>query len=359
MQTETQDTGTDLAAAETIDAKVVEESPPSGVPAAPPKRRGWIGAFFGGAVAAIFGFALAQYVPNGWPFAAISDLSAHVSAQQVQIAALQSELAKIPLKATTDPTVLDRIAALESQSAPDVSQIENRLIDLQSRLTAIELTPTDGSAASIAALKTEVQDLRNAGMVGGAELAAATEAGLQEAQKAAAAVTANAEQLAKTARNLAAFGQLQMAYDTGAAFAGALTELASEIDPIPAVLSVNAATGLPTLNVLKADFPAAARLALDAALRNQLGQSWSERATNFLRSQTGARSLNPREGLDPDAILSRAEAALNAADLKTVLTELDALPPDAQPALAAWRAKAETRIAANDAIAVIAAKLGE
>ena len=81
-------------------------------------------------------------------------------------------------------------------------------------------------------------------------------------------------------------------------------------------------------------FPTAARAGLEAALRADMGSSWTERATNFLRAQTGARSLDPREGDDPDAILSRAEAAVSAGDLATALTEIAALPEPAQTAMA-------------------------
>jgi len=74
---------------------------------------------------------------------------------------------------------------------------------------------------------------------------------------------------------------------------------------------------------------------------------------NFLRSQTGARSLAPRDGDDTDAVLSRAEAALRQGDLATTLTELDALTGDPAAAMAAWRAQAETRMAALAALTVL------
>ncbi|MBV5276525.1 hypothetical protein JZU56_01410, partial [bacterium] len=68
----------------------------------------------------------------------------------------------------------------------------------------------------------------------------------------------------------------------------------------------------PSAQALQASFPDSARTALEAALRANMGESWSERVGNFLRTQVGVRSLTPRDGPDPDAILSRAEAALTA-----------------------------------------------
>ncbi len=77
------------------------------------------------------------------------------------------------------------------------------------------------------------------------------------------------------------------------------------------------------------------------------------RFSAFLRTQLGTRSLEPKAGDDADSVLSRAEAALRQGDIATALTELDALPEAGQPALAEWRAQAETRKAALDAGAVL------
>ena len=89
-----------------------------------------------------------------------------------------------------------------------------------------------------------------------------------------------------------------------------------------------------------------------------MGESWTSRVSAFLRNQTGARSLTPREGNDPDAVLSRAEAALGAGDLATVLKELAALPPEGQTAMAAWQARCVTRQAAISAVQSLSASVG-
>jgi hypothetical protein len=84
-----------------------------------------------------------------------------------------------------------------------------------------------------------------------------------------------------------------------------------------------------------------------------------DRIATFLRNQTGARSLTPRDGMTTDAILSRAEAAVRRADLDAALTELDDLPPAPAAAMADWRAQLETRQAALAALADLAARLGQ
>ena len=119
-------------------------------------------------------------------------------------------------------------------------------------------------------------------------------------------------------------------------------------------LGDRAATGLPSVTQLRETFPAAARAALESALRANMGESWTDRVSSFLRSQTGLRSLTPRQGDDPDAILSRAEAALATGDVAAALTELETLPDSAKPPLADWTAQARIRTEGAAALAAMA-----
>jgi hypothetical protein len=106
---------------------------------------------------------------------------------------------------------------------------------------------------------------------------------------------------------------------------------------------------VPTLTALADAFPDAARAALDAAIRAEAGEGAMDRFTAFMRVQTGARSLEPREGGDPDAVLSRAEAAVRAGDLPAALAELSALPEAGLSEMAGWTQAAETRLQALEA----------
>jgi hypothetical protein len=320
-----------------LEAAPVAPNDPSPKPA--PARNGWAGPVLGGFIAATAGFALAQFVPNGWPLQDTAALQTALADQQKQTTALQAALDKLAQRpaTTTDQTVLDRIAALESAKPADVAPLEQQLNDLQSRLTALESMPI-GPAASPEMLATQK---------------AAADKVLAAAQATAAQITADAEKSAKAAEAQAALGQLQAALESGAPFATTLPTFAN----LPAILTDNAESGLPTLASLQTSFPPAARAALEAALRANMGESWSDRVTNFLRTQTGARSLTAREGTDPDAVLSRAEAALNTGDLATTLTEITALPSESQVALADWQAQATKRQAAVDAVAALAAAM--
>lgn len=335
------------------------KSDPVAAPTPPPtqpRKGGWLGPILGGVIAAGAGYGVAQYVPNGWPLQDTSALQAALTAQQQETAALKTQLTELATG------LAPRLAALEATAAPDLTPLDTRVTALESRLTAIEALPTDGSGASSAALaaqdaaikqmQAQLQALQTATP---AVDTAAAEAFLKDAQDAAAKIKADAEAVAKTAEARAALGRLQAALDSGAAYASALPALGQ----VPEILINNAETGLPTLAALQNSFPEAARAALEAALRANMGESWTDRVTSFLRTQTGARSLAPREGSDPDAILSRAEAALATGDLATTLTEISALPAEAQTALQGWRTTAETRMAAQQAVADLAATIGE
>ncbi|AWX92777.1 hypothetical protein DPM13_05185 [Paracoccus mutanolyticus] len=76
---------------------------------------------------------------------------------------------------------------------------------------------------------------------------------------------------------------------------------------------------------------------------------------NFLRVQTGARSVEPREGSDPDAILSRANAAVEAGAIATALDEIATLPQSGQNAMKSWTDRARIWVDANTALAELAA----
>ncbi len=323
-----------------LEAPPVMASEPIRATPLPARRPGWLAPILGGVIAAGLGYGLAQYLPGGWPLQDTSALQAALTAQQAETESLKaqvSELAARPV-AGPDSDLEARVAALADRAAPDIAPLQQQIAALEQRMTAVEAMPVSANAPSAAALAAQK---------------AATEAVLKQAEDTAAKIKADAEATAKAAEARAALGRVQAALDSGSAYASALPPLGE----VPAVLVENAETGLPTLAALQDGFPAASRAALEAALRANMGESWSDRVANFLRTQTGARSLTPQEGNDPDAILSRAEAALVAGDVATALAEIAALPPEAQRALTDWQAMAQKRQAAVAAVAGLAAAM--
>jgi len=320
-----------------------------------------VGILIGAAIAAGAGYGVQRYLPQQAAFDPAA-LEARLTAAEAEAQTLRADLTRLsdtaqitpPPAPAADPALLDRIAALEAAQMPDLAPLAARLDGVEANLAALANLPSETgvSPAALAAMQAEVAALKSqdSGMSGElTTLVADVEGRLTEAEARAAELTAQATAIAAAATRTAALAQIGAALDSGLPYSAALTALGGEA--LPEVLSANADTGLPSVATLRAAFPEAARLALEQALRANPGTSWTDRVGTFLRNQTGARSLAPRDGTDPDAILSRAEAALARADVPAALTEVAALPPESQAALAGWMALAQQRLDAQAALA--------
>lgn len=371
---------------------VVFDAPPpaSETPPPPPPRvvevrrgPGAVPLVLGGLFAAVLGFGVAQVVPQGWPLAGIETLQTRVAEQEAELRrqaeALAAAVADRPAAPDLGPVeaaladLASRLAALEQRPAPapapDLSAEVQALAD---RLSILESLPpgtggTGGDPAALAAvmrdlaaLRAEVAAQQGTQAAAAADVAAAAEAAraaLAEAEAEAQRLKAEAEAAAQATLMRAAAGRVLAALDSGAPMAQALDELVAGGIPVPADL-LAVADGAPTLMALQSGFPDAARAALEASLRAEMGDTTLDRLGSFLRTTTGARSLTPREGTDPDAVLSRAEAALREGRLADALAEAAALPEAGRAALAEWEAQARRRLAAEAAARDLAAGTG-
>ncbi|MHC0051998.1 COG4223 family protein [Actibacterium sp. D379-3] len=352
-----------------------EEIPePEPIPASAPKRRGgflgmFAGTLTGGILAAVLGFAAAQYLgPDAWPFGKSKgeETAALIAAQNQQIDTLTMQLTELKgiVAARAEVDVTPQLNALQDSVTAEIGavsgQIDSVAADLQAvdtRLTEIEKRPIAAGAdisGAVAAYEKELDAMRN-------ELAAQRAHNDELGAKVAAAADAATAEIAAAATHAkqlearAAMMRIMAALEAGGGFASALDSLGDA--EVPAALVENAQTGVPTLTMLQAAFTDPARAALAASLRARAGDNAGDRMSAFLRTQIGARSLTPREGDDPDAILSRAEAAVQAGDLDAALTEIAALPDAGQAEMADWVAQARTRLDALAAADTLAASL--
>lgn len=325
-------------------AEVVADPPaPEPIVAKPAKRRGFAPLLLGGMIAAALGagatYYAARYSAPATDGSGVAALSDRLTAQDAQIATLTETLAALPGPSGSDEATAQ---ALEDITARQQA-LEASLKDLSARIERIENTPV-GTAGGTAL-----------------DVAAATEAATKAARLAeeeAAKLKAEAEAATRRATLVAATGQLAAALETGTALQPALDLLAQSGVTIPAGLA-DVAQGAPTLRALRDTFPPAARDALALSLRETADGSLWSRFSAFVRSQTGARSLTPVAGTDPDAILSRAEAALTAGDLAAALTEIAGLPPEGQARMAEWAGLAGKRLAALSAMATLTGEVGQ
>jgi len=319
---------------------------PAAVPAQQPqqvivRKGGFVPMIFGGAVAAVIGFGLAHSglldgvaIPgSGGSQEQIADLTQHISAQDSTLSELTQRL--LALENTPTPEVTDAV-----DPTPMFDDLTTQIAELAQRINALEDRPvgeasgtSDEAAAAIASARSELDEIRQTLEAQRAEIAALTEEAAREEEA--------AQMTARAAMQRAALTRIQTALDSGTGYLEALTDLRDTDLAVPQPLVDQAERGVMTLNALQSSFPDAARDALRAARQESGGSGVGE----FLQTQLGLRSLEPRDGDDPDAVLSRAEAALRAGRLADTLTELQVLSDAAQAALAQWTAQAETRLA--------------
>lgn len=333
-----------------VDAQPPEQAPQ---PTAPTSKGAGIipSALIGGGIAALLGFAIAEtdVLDPLLPWA-----EAEVSVEMVEqltddLKALNAKVDGIAIPDLGDleqavaglDASVDALGGLE----PALDDLNARVAALDERLTALEKAPlTEGvSEAAIAAYEAELAAAREeiqaqkteiANMIGSA----------QDAR-------ASAEASARAALARTALAELRAALDAGAGYAGQIAVLRDGGVEVPAALAASAATGVTTLAALQQDFPPVARAALADLRAADPGDGG---LGSFLTRHLGARSVTPRDGDDPDAVLSRAEAALRGGDMAAALNELSALPPEAEPALAGWVDRARERadtLAAAEALA--------
>ncbi len=313
---------------------------------------------FGGLVAGAIGFGASQYLGNdNWPFAGKSpkreELVALVSAQKEKIDSLSAQIAELSKAIADAPKKdqLDAVAVQEEQTAAAVETIKSSVSDLTQRVGDLEMRPVpDGSAdaQAVAAYEKQLTAMR--------EMFQKELERIEKAQESAQTVQAEAAKKAQQAALGEAMAQLQAAASGGKPFAEPLARLEDMgIEP-PDVLKDAAEKGIVSLARLQEEFPAAARAALVAATRQAEEAGETSKLTAFLRTQLGARSLEPRDGNDPDAILSRAEAALKNADVEGALAEISNLPDAGKEKMAGWVKLADKRLTAEKALQELAAQ---
>jgi hypothetical protein len=314
------------------------------------------GVLVGGAV-----LGLEKYVfPETKTTDAIVALQTQLDTQQAGTAKMQSDLALLTARPLPDATLSARIADVEAKltALPDDATFETRLTALENRLTAIEAASLGGEgapAAALAAMDGQIKDLK-AALDAQKGAGPALTADMEAASAAAQARLDAAELAAETAARQAALSHVRAAFESGAPLGPALESLKAMGVDIPAALA-DTTDPVPTLLSLQTGFADPARAALDASIRADMGDGWAGRLTSFLRTQSGARSLTPHEGADPDAVLSRAEAALQTGKIMAALTELAGLPPAGAEAMAPWMADATRRLDTEQAISDLSATL--
>ena len=311
---------------------------------------GFLPLLLGGVVAGAIGYGVATYFPMN---DGSVDVSVQMQAQADQLAALEAKLADIP--AVDLSGVEAQIASVGDQAAALSGAIDTNFADLDARLTEVEKRPgADGtlSDTALAAYQRELEQLRaNLEILQATVMSAVVQAetDLAAARAESEALEQEALASAEAAASRAALNRVSTAIETGAPFADALGDLGGDL---PAALSSAAENGVATTAELTSDFPAAARAALATARAEGVSDE-SGGLGGFLRNQFDVRSTAPQEGSSPDAVLSRAEAAIKEGRVADALAEIEALPEVARAEMTDWTAQATERADVLDAVATL------
>ncbi len=285
----------------------------------------------GGVVAAALGFAASEANLLGLRSQG-GDLRSELEKQSAEIAALKDAA----------PPQID-LSGLEQE----IAGLSDNVQSFESRIAALEARPVassgDGGGGDTSAYSAELAQMQAALEKQRSEI----EGLLKNAQSIEEATAASA----RAAAVQAGVSKLTAAIGTGSAYDGALEALKEAgVNDLPQPLADGAADGVVTLNNLQSRFPDAARSALAAARAGGFDAQDTGGVTGFLRRQLGARSVEPREGSDPDAVLSRAEAAVRDGRLSVALEEIGTLPEEAQSAMSDWISDARRRAAVEAAV---------
>ena len=327
----------------------VTSTPSQTTPAKPEKSKSVFWPMvLGGLVAGGIGFAaaemgvLATLTGSSAITAPENTVAADLEDQAARIAALEDALGKMP--AETDAPATDLAAMEEIKSS--VAALNARIDEIENRPApaAAEAPEVDTSAfeAELAALTSSVETQRDE---------------IQRLLENALSVEEATEQAARAATAQSAVARIVAALTTGQSFQSEIDDLkAGGVQDIPAALTESAETGVTTSANLQDRFPDISRAAL-AAARADAPAGAGGGFGNFLKNQLGARSVTPREGTDPDAILSRAEAALRDGRLSDAIAEVETLPEGAKAPMADWLSDAQARQAAQDAVQTLTQRL--
>jgi len=331
---------------------------PTPVPAEP-ARASVLPMILAGILTALLGFLAARSdflpaslqvpAPEADPAIAqgIADANDRLSDLETAIAELPAMQPPVVVDGQVDLTpVTDELTALSEQVAA-LAPLSERLDVLTARVDTLVAQPAPAVAVPDEALEAAMAELRAA--------AAAQQSEIDRLLADAQSIRNDTAAEANATLIRAAMTRIRAAIDTGAPFATALGDLeqAGATD-IPDALRMAAGDGVVPLAALQEAVSDAARDALAAA--RDVGDD-NGGLGSFLQRQLGARAVTPREGSDPNSVLSRVEGAVRAGRLGDALAEAEALPESARAAMGQWLEQAQSRQDAVTAANALAERL--
>ena len=335
-----------------IDAEVIPDAPAEDLerPALDTQKlKGLLPLFAGGLLVGGIGFGAAMlpgYFNPRDPIAPVlatqNQLSEKIEAQSTEIEEIQARPTPVDLSgevaALADSVIAFRtdLAALKAAQVAQARSLSERIDSLEKRRLVEGVSPlaVAGYERELAQLRENISQLAND----------ATNK-IEEAKALAEVIEGNAAKLSRDGMVIYALTAIQAAVESGASYTVALDDLAAATNiGLPASLVENAPNGVASLSILQKQFPVAARAALKLA-REEQGPAEDENGVlAFLKMQLGVRSLDAKGGGSADAVLSRAQAAVDVGDFAVALSEIATLSSVGQDALQGWSLVATLRL---------------
>ena len=302
---------------------------------------------------------------------ALGALDARVKTLEERKAETPADVSELTTRVTRLEDSLNALAetAKDGGSAPDAAALDARLGDieqkLQGKIDSALAAQQASNATGLEALQSEVSALRaKLGALAEANLAGDSSdlapqlttldqriAKLEEAIPALSTAMDKSATSAKSGAAAIAFANLRDAVGAGHPFAAKLAALRSLMpDPVDlGVLPSHADTGIPTVAELARNL--AKTVETSAAPAPQQPPAETSFLDSMIASAKSAVSIrrlgDATAGAEPDAVLARAEAALNEGDLAAAIKEVEALPTPARDAYTGWLDDARARVSAN------------
>jgi hypothetical protein len=288
-----------------------------------------------------------------------------LSAVMARVAKLQASLDTLAKSAGEGSPVADA-AALDAKLGDIAKQLDGRIaaaLDAQDAAQGKSLEMIEGEIAALRAKLGALAEAKLDPEAGdfGPELTALDEriGKLEAALPRLAGAIDRGTASAKSGAAAIAFANLREAVASGRPYASelaALNAVAPKLGDL-GVLPSRADTGIPTASALAEDLRAKMQTG-EAGAPGAGDASFIDSVIASAKSAVRVRRVDAAPtGSEPDAVLARAEAALDEGNLAGAVKEVEALPPAAREPLAPWLETARARLSADATVAELQIKL--
>ena len=312
-----------------------------------------------------------ETAPPAGDAAALGALDARVKTLEERKVETPQDVSELTSRVTRLEESLNALAetAKDGGSVPDAAALDAKIGDLEQKLQgkidtalaaqqASSATGLEALQGEVAALKAKLGALAEANLAGdSSDLAPQLTtldqriAKLEEALPALSTAMDQSAASAKSGAAAIAFANLRDAVGAGRPYAAELAAMRS-LMPDRAdfgVLPSHADTGIPTVAELARNL--AKTVDASAAAPTQQAPAATSFLDSMIASAKSAVSIRrvgeDTVGSEPNAVLARAETALNQGDLASAIKEVEALPTPARDAYARWLDDARARVSAN------------